>query len=108
MGASTVPDAHLSGIEASAEFIRAIAETSPAMLWMGDERGRCVFLNAALREFWGVNPATLEEFDWSSTLHPDDINMLSGSFVEAMSAHKPFQVLARYRRADGQFRTMRT
>lgn len=93
---------------AASEFVRAIAEDSPAMLWMGDERGRCVFLNAALRDFWGVNPANLDDFDWSSTLHPDDIEMLSGPFAEAMSAHKPFRVMARYKRADGQFRTMRT
>lgn len=78
------------------------------MLWMGDERGTCVFLNAALRAFWGINPARLDEFDWSSTLHPDDIDMLAGPFAAAMAAHTPFVVEARYKRADGIYRTMRT
>lgn len=90
------------------ELALAIAESSPAMLWMGDATGRCVFLNAALRRFWGVNPERLEDFDWSSTLHPDDVEMLSGPFSEAMQTHTPFAVQARYRRADGVFRTMRT
>jgi PAS domain S-box-containing protein len=91
-----------------AEFIGAIANNSPAMLWLGDEVGRCVFLNDALRRFWGVDPKDLGDFDWSSTLHPEDIEMLAGPFAKAMAAHTPFSVAARYRRADGEFRTMRT
>lgn len=90
------------------ELIRAVAETSPAMLWMGDAERKCAFLNAALRRFWGVNPARLEEFDWSSTLHPDDVEMLAGPFARAMAEQTPFRVQARYRRADGVYRTMRT
>lgn len=86
----------------------AVAETTPAMLWMGDEQGRCLFLNSALRQFWGVDPERLENFDWSSTLHPEDNKLLSKPFAEAMAAHKPFTVEARYRRADGAYRIMRT
>jgi PAS domain S-box-containing protein len=92
----------------SASLVRAIAETSPAMLWMGDAEGKCMFLNKALRDFWGVNPVRLEDFDWTSTVHPDDVGVLSGPFAKAMITHTPFVVEARYRRADGAYRTMRT
>ena len=90
------------------EFVTAMAETSPAMLWMGDERGKCMFLNAALRRFWGVDPADLAEFDWSSTLHPDDVAKLAEPFGKAMADQAAFEVEARYKRADGAWRTMRT
>jgi PAS domain S-box-containing protein len=90
------------------EFVRAMAETSPAMLWMGDEVGKCVFLNRALRSFWGVDPENLAEFDWSTTVHPDDVEKLSGPFGRAMADHTSFTVEARYKRADGAYRTMRT
>lgn len=90
------------------EFVTAMAETSPAMLWMGDAEGKCMFLNAALRRFWGVDPANLTEFDWSSTLHPDDVEKLAEPFGKAMANQTPFEVEARYRRADGEWRTMRT
>ncbi len=90
------------------EFCMSMAENSPAMLWMGDEAGRCVFLNRAQREFWGVDPTDLSAFDWSSTIHPDDVAGLAVPFGEAMAEQKPFQVQARYRRADGQYRMMRT
>jgi PAS domain S-box-containing protein len=92
----------------SGEFVSAMAETSPAMLWMGDEFGGCVFLNAALRNFWGVNPTNFSDFNWSSTLHPDDIASLAEPFGKAMAEHTSFTVQARYKRADGAYRTMRT
>lgn len=98
----------MSQDESAATFVRAIAETSPAMLWMGNAQGRCVFLNTALRTFWGVNPQRLEDFDWTSTIHPDDVGMLTGPFAEAMATRTPFSVEARYKRADGVYRTMRT
>jgi PAS domain S-box-containing protein len=98
----------MSILPRSEELVRAMAEESPAMLWMGDQNGGCVFLNAALRRFWGVNPERLEDFDWFSTVHPDDIGTLAGPFEQAMAAHTPFMVAARYRRADGVYRTMRT
>ena len=90
------------------ELLVALAETTPAMLWLGDAEGKCVFLNTALRRFWGVDPQNLAEFDWSATLHPDDIDMLAGPFADAMARRVPFTVQARYRRADGAYRTMRT
>ena len=90
------------------ELAIAVAETTPAMLWMGDEDGRCLFLNGALRKFWGVNPAKLDEFDWTSTLHPQDVELLQKPFINAMNEQAPFVVEARYRRADGIYRIMRT
>ena len=90
------------------ELCRAVAENSPAMLWMGDENGKCVFLNQALREFWGVDPQDLSSFDWGSTTHPDDIEKLAAPFARAMAQRVPFAVEARYLRADGEYRTLRT
>jgi len=45
-----------------------IAEAMPAMIWLGDPEGRCIYLNKALRDFWGVSAADLPRFGWGSTL----------------------------------------
>lgn len=105
-----VSDRHENLAERTAreELCQAIAENSPAMLWMGDQSGKCVFLNRALREFWGVDPEDLSAFDWGSTVHPDDLGKLAGPFTKGMTERAPFAVEARYRRADGQYRTLRT
>lgn len=84
----------------------AILETTPAMVWLGDVQGNCVFLNRALREFWGV--ADLEGFSWADTLHPDDATLLGLPYAKAMAGQTALSVEARYRRADGMWRWLRT
>lgn len=101
-------DAMPQCVDVREELIRAMAENSPAMLWMGDEYGKCEFLNAAQRSFWGVDPVDLSQFDWSTTLHPQDIEKLGAVFVRAMTQRTPFEVEARYLRADGEYRTLLT
>lgn len=100
--------AEVADLMAREELCRAVAENSPALLWIGDENGKCVFLNQAQRDFWGVDPEDLSTFDWTSTTHKDDIERLSGPFMTAMAEQAPFSVAARYRAADGQYRTLRT
>lgn len=98
----------VTDLMAREELCRAVAENSPAMLWIGDENGKCVFLNQAQRDFWGVDPKDLSTFNWTSTTHKDDIEKLSGPFLTAMTEQAPFSVAARYRAADGQYRILRT
>ncbi|MFN3546099.1 MAG: sensor histidine kinase [Mesorhizobium sp.] len=98
----------IAALKAREELCRAVAENSPAMLWMGDQNGKCVFLNQALRDFWGIDPQDLSAFDWTATTHPDDVETLAAPFVRAMAERTPFTVAARYRRADGVYRTLRT
>ena len=92
----------------TAPGLKALIEETPAMLWRGDQRGRCVFLNKAQRDFWGVEDPVLDEFDWSSTLVPEDQEKVFGPFREGMELRQPFTCEARYRRADGTVRVLRT
>jgi len=85
-----------------------IAEAMPAMIWLGDPDGRCIYLNKALREFWGVNAADLPRFTWASTLLEEDQERVFSCVAAAMAAREPFTVDARYRRADGEVRVLRT
>jgi PAS domain S-box-containing protein len=97
---------HLAELAAGA-FV-PIAEAMPAMLWIGDPEGRCVYLNKALREFWGVPAAEVPRFTWSSTLLEEDAPELLARFSEAMAARRGFTISARYRRADGAVRRLLT
>ncbi len=92
----------------SEERFRLVAESAPVLLWMGDVEGRCLYLNRALRGFWGVDVDDIPRFDWNSTLHPDDQEILFTPFSAAMRAHAPFQVEARFRRSDGEYRWLMT
>jgi PAS domain S-box-containing protein len=93
--------------ESEARF-RLVAETAPVMLWMGDQSGKCLYLNAAQREFWGLQEADVATFNWNSSLLPDDAEKLYAPFGKAMETQTPFTVEARYRRADGAIRHLHT
>lgn len=97
-----------AAVRESEERFRMMAESAPVMLWMGDEVGKCIYLNRQLREFWGVEGGALATFDWSATLHAEDIAQLSAQYMQAMERRLPFTVEARYRRADGIYRVLRT
>jgi PAS domain S-box-containing protein len=92
--------------ESEARF-RLVAESAPVMLWMGDETGGCIYLNGALREFWGV-PEDISGFTWAQTLAPEDQDALFSVFDDAMVRQVDFEVEARYRRADGEIRNVFT
>jgi PAS domain S-box-containing protein len=91
----------------SEERFRLMAENAPVNLWMGDADGRCVYLNRMQREFWGVAD-DLSDFSWGDTLLEEDRDALFNVFGAAMQTQSPFEVEARYRRADGAMRTLRT
>ncbi|MDP1627769.1 PAS domain S-box protein [Parvibaculum sp.] len=95
-------------LKESEERFRLVAESSPVMLWMGDETGKCIYLNDAQRKFWNVKMEDIPDFDWSRTVHPDDREALHAPFSAAMEAHTAFSVEVRFRRADGEYRAVRT
>lgn len=86
----------------------AVAENTPAMLWRGDAQGKCVYLNRAQRAFWGVPDGGIDSFTWASTLVPEDAPLVFGPFSEGMSKQQPFTCEARYLRADGEVRILKT
>jgi len=90
------------------ETFAFVAEQAPAMLWRGDTQGRCTYLNRAQREFWGVTDDGVASFTWSSTLLPEDSDKVFGPFSQGMAKQEPFTCEARYRRADGAIRILKT
>ncbi|MDB5526732.1 MAG: hypothetical protein JWM58_4495 [Rhizobium sp.] len=87
---------------------RLIADSAPVMLWMGDVTGKCAYLNAAKRRFWGVEEDRVVGFDWNETTHPDDVERLATIVAGAMKRHESFSVEGRYRNADGVYRLIQT
>lgn len=85
-----------------------VAEHTPAMLWRGDEAGKCVYLNKAMRAFWGVPDDGIGSFTWASTLLEEDAPKVFGPFSAGMASQTGFECEARYRRADGAIRILKT
>jgi PAS domain S-box-containing protein len=95
-------------LKESEERFRMLADSAPVMIWMSDDQGACLYLNAALRGFWGVGEASLADFDWRRTMHPDDEPSITKAVIEAIEAAAPFKVQGRYFDAAGAIRMVRT
>lgn len=78
------------------------------MLWRGNPEGRCVYLSRSMREFWGLGPEDCSQFEWASSLVPEDAEAVFGPFAQGMATQTAFICEGRYRRADGQVRVLRT
>lgn len=91
--------------ESEARF-RIMAEEAPVMIWTSGTAGQCLYLNAMLRDFWGV--ADLDDFDWGRTMHPGDGEAIAGAMIAATRDRQQVDIEGRYRRADGEYRVLRT
>lgn len=93
--------------ESEARF-RLVAEQAPVMLWMSDAEARCLYINQALRDFWGVAEEDTLAFDWSNTLHPEDKPDLLEKLTAAMTRRGRLESEARFQRDDGAWRLLHT
>jgi PAS domain S-box-containing protein len=95
-------------MRASEERFRLMSERAPVMIWISDSQGRCVRLNAMLRDFWGVSEEGVARFDWRDTMHPEDEARITGRMVDATMNQAEVTVKGRYRNADGAYRILET
>lgn len=95
-----------ANLRESEERFRNMAEDAPIMIWISDETGHCRHINPLLRDFWGVDD--INTFDWSKTLHPEDLPLVGAKMQEAVQHQSSVNVKGRYRRADGVYRVLET
>ncbi len=92
----------------SEERFRLMAEQAPVMIWISDANGRCEHLNTMLRTFWNVTPERLADFDWTSTMHPDDAPRIVREMMAAIAERKSVRVTGRYVNNHGEYRVLQT
>ncbi|WIW45361.1 PAS domain S-box protein [Bradyrhizobium sp. 62B] len=87
---------------------RLMSEHAPVMIWVSDSAGKCLHLNRVLRSFWGVEETAIPDFDWSSTIHPDDASVVADQVGAAIAKRAPIALKGRYRSASGAYRVLET
>jgi two-component system sensor histidine kinase UhpB len=85
------------------DWFRAVANDTPAYLWMADPKMGSKFLNAPLAKFLGTTQTALDEA-WTEAIHPDDAAQARATFLEGMSKHTGYTQEYRMRRYDGEYR----
>ena len=90
----------------SEERFRVMADTTPSLVWMCDERGRITYLNDRRIAFTGPDPDAGYGDIWITYVHPDDVERMLGTLYEALKTKQPFSQEYRLRRSDGVYRWM--
>jgi PAS domain S-box-containing protein len=90
----------------SEERFRVMADSTPSLVWMCDERGRITYLNGRRIAFTGPDPNTGYGDNWITYVHPDDVERVLGTLYEELKTKQPFSQEYRLRRSDGVYRWM--
>jgi len=93
-------------LKESEERFRIMADGCPTMMWVTDAAGRVQFINRAHREFSGATFEDLEIGGWELLMHPDDAEECVRAFSRSLQDHTHYEMEARVRRADGEWRWM--
>jgi PAS domain S-box-containing protein len=92
----------------SEERFRLIANSAPVPIWVSKLNGARAFVNQAYLDFLGASYDDALVFDWRKILHPEDLPRILGEQVAGEASRKPFALEARYHRADGSWRWIRS
>ncbi|WP_443217705.1 PAS domain-containing protein [Pseudonocardia sp. UM4_GMWB1] len=84
----------LGRVRRAAELqFRAMADSTPALIWVDDPGGHRLFVNRGWLDFTGVEDAAQElGHDWRRRIHPDDRERYRSVTSAAARAHAPFEV----------------
>jgi PAS domain S-box-containing protein len=92
----------------SEQRFRLIANSAPVPIWVTKLDRTRSFANQAYLDFLGLPFEEALVFDWRKVLHPDDLQRIAKESVAGEASLQPFVLEARYRRADGEWRWLRS
>jgi two-component system, chemotaxis family, CheB/CheR fusion protein len=102
----TLKRAEQEAKESEARF-ELLADSAPVLIWVNGLEGRD-FANQAYLEFLGVEEPQVRHHEWQNFLHPDDRERYLVTYATAAAQRTGFATQVRIRRADGQYRWMKS
>ncbi len=86
--------------------LRQVIESAPALIHTGRPDGYLDFFNRTWLDFVGQPMKSLLGWQWTSWIHPEDVESFVQKWRESIASGQRFQGAARVRRADGEYRWM--
>lgn len=88
----------------SEQRFRAIADSTPILIWASGTDRRITFVNQRLVEYTGKSEQELQGNGWLSLVHDDDVERVRADYATAFDAWQPLQLEYRLRNAAGEYR----
>lgn len=92
---------HQEALRASEERFRLLAGNAPVGIFLSDENGGCVFVNARWCEMAGLSLDRAQGSGWASAVHPEDRARVLAGWHEAVERAHPSVAEFRFQRPDG-------
>jgi diguanylate cyclase (GGDEF)-like protein/PAS domain S-box-containing protein len=84
----------------------ALADNSPALIWMTGPDKQCNFINKRWLEFTGRSLEQELGFGWAEGVHPEDVDSCLKTFDKNFEGREEFSMRYRLCRHDGKYRWM--
>lgn len=91
-------------VEEREHHFRQLTDSLPAIIWITQADGRCIYLNDLWFEFTGQTEEEARDYGWLDAIHPEDKLEAITMFNEANASQKPFTLLYRLRTKSGEYR----
>ncbi len=88
----------------SEDQLRIVIDTIPTQAWSCSSDGAAEFCNRRWLDYTGLSAKEALGWSWKVAIHPDDLQHMLEIFLEALNSGQPWEVEARLRRFDGEFR----
>ncbi len=89
--------------EKAVEF-EFLANTIPQLIWVTNANGIPEYYNRYYVELTGHATLDMPKWDWTSILHPDDIERSKQAWSDAVRTGNPYEIEYRFSTPGGQFR----
>ncbi|MFN0049084.1 MAG: PAS domain S-box protein [Cytophagales bacterium] len=84
---------------------RQLADSSPAMLWTSDEKGKIIYYNNSWLDFRGISLNDEMEWGWKDGIHPDDYeHLIYDIYNPSIENKKGFTAEYRLKNKTGEFK----
>lgn len=93
--------------ESEARF-RRIANNAPVIMWVTRLDRHREFVNDAYLTFTGIPRDQVNAHEWRDFIHPEDFERVVVDSMAGEASRRPFSLEARYKRADGEYRWLRS
>jgi PAS domain S-box-containing protein len=86
---------------------RDMADHAPVLIWLNGREG-CDFVNREYLRFLGASLEEVRGDGWRRFIHPDDCEAYVADYARCVALRCPFEAQFRFRRADGEYRWLRS
>lgn len=91
-------------VQHTEKHLREVIDTIPQLIWSSSADGSAQFCNARLLNELGLSQEDTQTDGWHRVVHPDDRDRVINAWRASVANGTPFELEARYRTANGQFR----